>query len=396
MRTVARVARGDGGGAVRAARASTAGPRARRGTSARRCTPRRCSRGPSPGCCAGSTRRSAGPAELAFVDMARGPRRAGDGRARPRCPPRWRPARARTRSSAPARPAGLDHRDRVAAPNRPAGGHRAAVRQRVAGQRARGRRRGGRGRGAAPVLVRAGRHRSASGSRWTARTARWLAAVVAARRPNAGLRAEIGRPRDAAWAAAVGTLERGLAVAVDYAHAPGRPAALRDAHRLPRRAGRRRPCRTARATSRRMWRSTRARCPGAALLTQRAALHALGVSGARPPLVARLQPIPRPTCAPSRAPGEAAELTAPGGLGDFGWLVQPVGFPAPWTCAPHRRPVFTPRGATCRCRRRRRTVTRGSPPCPPPACPAAARRAPGCCCTRRTAASAGTGSSRPC
>ncbi|NUO41723.1 MAG: hypothetical protein HOV82_06750, partial [Streptomyces sp.] len=23
--------------------------------------------------------------------------------------------------------------------------------------------------------------------------------------------------------------------------------------------------------------------------------------------------------------GEAAELTAPGGLGDFGWLLQPVG-----------------------------------------------------------------------
>jgi hypothetical protein len=25
--------------------------------------------------------------------------------------------------------------------------------------------------------------------------------------------------------------------------------------------------------------------------------------------------------------GQAAELTAPGGLGDFGWLLQPVGFP---------------------------------------------------------------------
>jgi hypothetical protein len=27
--------------------------------------------------------------------------------------------------------------------------------------------------------------------------------------------------------------------------------------------------------------------------------------------------------------GEAAELTAAGGLGDFGWLVQPVGIPDP-------------------------------------------------------------------
>ncbi|MFE4626786.1 hypothetical protein ACFROD_27745, partial [Streptomyces mirabilis] len=27
--------------------------------------------------------------------------------------------------------------------------------------------------------------------------------------------------------------------------------------------------------------------------------------------------------------GEAAELTATGGLGDFGWLLQPVGIPNP-------------------------------------------------------------------
>ncbi|MGW0650448.1 SAM-dependent methyltransferase, partial [Streptomyces umbrinus] len=27
--------------------------------------------------------------------------------------------------------------------------------------------------------------------------------------------------------------------------------------------------------------------------------------------------------------GEAAELTARGGLGDFGWLLQPVGIPDP-------------------------------------------------------------------
>src|SRR5690606_41869145 len=34
---------------------------------------------------------------------------------------------------------------------------------------------------------------------------------------EAGLRAEIGLPRDRAWAAAAGTVARGLAVAVDYA-----------------------------------------------------------------------------------------------------------------------------------------------------------------------------------
>ena len=36
-----------------------------------------------------------------------------------------------------------------------------------------------------------------------------------------GLRAEIGRPRDAAWSAAFATLEAGLAVAVDYSHTRG-------------------------------------------------------------------------------------------------------------------------------------------------------------------------------
>ncbi|NEC19081.1 hypothetical protein G3I50_12545, partial [Streptomyces parvus] len=36
-----------------------------------------------------------------------------------------------------------------------------------------------------------------------------------------GERAEIGRPRDAAWTGAVGCLTAGLAVAVDYAHGRG-------------------------------------------------------------------------------------------------------------------------------------------------------------------------------
>ena len=35
-----------------------------------------------------------------------------------------------------------------------------------------------------------------------------------------GDRAEVGRPRDQAWAAAVGRIERGVAVAIDYGHGP--------------------------------------------------------------------------------------------------------------------------------------------------------------------------------
>ncbi len=63
---------------------------------------------------------------------------------------------------------------------------------------------------------------------------------------------------------------------------------------------------------------------GARLLTQRAALHALGVSGARPPLALAATDPAGYVRALAEA-GEAAELTAPGGFGDFGWLVQPVG-----------------------------------------------------------------------
>ncbi|GGV20229.1 SAM-dependent methyltransferase [Streptomyces spectabilis] len=138
-----------------------------------------------------------------------------------------------------------------------------------------------------------------------------------------GLRAEIGRPRDAAWASAVATLSRGLAVAVDYAHA-------RDA---------RPPFGTLTGFSE--GRETRpvpdggcditahvaldaCALPGGRLLTQRAALAALGVSGGRPPLTLAATDPAAYVRALTRA-GEATELTARGGLGDFGWLAQPVG-----------------------------------------------------------------------
>lgn len=142
-----------------------------------------------------------------------------------------------------------------------------------------------------------------------------------------GLRAEIGLPRDAAWASAVATLDRGLAVAVDYAH----------------RADARPPFGT--LTGFREGRETEpvpdgscditahvaldaCALPGARLLTQRDALRALGVSGGRPPL-SLASTDPTAYVRALAGAGEAAELTAPGGLGDFGWLVQPVGIPNP-------------------------------------------------------------------
>ncbi len=68
--------------------------------------------------------------------------------------------------------------------------------------------------------------------------------------------------------------------------------------------------------------------PGTRLLSQRDALRALGLTGARPPLaLASSQPAAYVRALASA--GEAAELTATGGLGDFGWLTQPVGIPNP-------------------------------------------------------------------
>ncbi len=149
--------------------------------------------------------------------------------------------------------------------------------------------------------------------------------------PVPGLRAEIGRPRDEAWAAAVATLDRGLAVAADYAHA-------RDA---------RPPFGT--LTGFREGREVNAvpdgscditahvaldACagPDATLLTQREALHTLGITATRPPLSLASTDPPAYVRALSAA-GEAAELTAQAGLGAFTWLLHPVSIPLP-TAAP--------------------------------------------------------------
>ncbi|MEU6373262.1 SAM-dependent methyltransferase [Streptomyces sp. NPDC046909] len=218
-----------------------------------------------------------------------------------------------------------------------------------------------------------------------------------------GLRAEVGLPRDEAWAAAVAAVGRGLAVAVDYAHTadtrplfgtltgfragretppvpdgscditahvaldacaahalhahaertrPGpapaeimRAGATGDepAHARPSRAGatggepaHTEPSRAGATSSEPAhYRSAGAGAapptparplPEGRVLTQRAALRALGVAGARPPLaLATTQPAAYVRALASA--GEAAELTAPGGLGDFGWLLQPVGIP---------------------------------------------------------------------
>ncbi|MER5732968.1 SAM-dependent methyltransferase [Streptomyces sp. NPDC002138] len=141
-----------------------------------------------------------------------------------------------------------------------------------------------------------------------------------------GGRAEIGRARDEAWAAAVASLERGLAVAVDYAH--GREARPPYGTLTGFRAGREVPPvpdGTADVTAHVALDACAGE--GSVLLTQRVALGALGVSGGRPPL-ALASTDPAAYVRALAGAGEAAELTGRGGLGDFGWLVQPVGLAA--------------------------------------------------------------------
>ncbi|NEB14147.1 hypothetical protein G3I32_35875, partial [Streptomyces coelicoflavus] len=53
-------------------------------------------------------------------------------------------------------------------------------------------------------------------------------------------------------------------------------------------------------------------------------LRALGVTGARPPL-ALASTDPAAYVRALAGASQAAELTARGGLGDFWWLLQPVG-----------------------------------------------------------------------
>ncbi|MGW2553402.1 SAM-dependent methyltransferase [Streptomyces sp. NPDC001635] len=140
-----------------------------------------------------------------------------------------------------------------------------------------------------------------------------------------GCRAEIGLPRDTAWSAAVATVGRGLAVAVDYAHREGArpPFGTLTGFREGRETT---PVPDGSCDITAHVALDACALPGARLLTQRAALHALGISGRRPPLTLASTHPTAYVHALAQA-GAAAELTASGGLGDFGWLLQPVGLP---------------------------------------------------------------------
>lgn len=153
-----------------------------------------------------------------------------------------------------------------------------------------------------------------------------------------GSRAEIGRTRDEAWAGAITALGAGLALAVDYCH-DVETRAGGDFSRgtlLGYRAGRAVPpvpdgscditahvaldsCAAA---------GSRAGATETALTSQREALLALGVRAGRPPY-ALASSDPQAYLRQLREAGEAAELLACDGLGDFGWLAQSVGVALP-------------------------------------------------------------------
>lgn len=151
---------------------------------------------------------------------------------------------------------------------------------------------------------------------------------------TAGERAEIGRPRDEAWADAVRRLRRGLAVAVDYAHRAGsRPpygtlAGYRAGRAVPPV-----PDGSCDVTAHVALDACAAAGQAAGghdtvLTTQREALRALGVRGERPPSdVARTDP--QTYLRRLSAASQEGELLDPTGLGGFGWLMHAVGMPLP-------------------------------------------------------------------
>lgn len=153
---------------------------------------------------------------------------------------------------------------------------------------------------------------------------RWWPAV------EPGARAEVGLPRDGAWAALVAATEGSVLLAVDYAHQAGsRPSTgtligyQRGQAVVPIPDG---SCDVtahvaidAVATA-----GEAAGATGTVLTTQRAALRSLGVSG-EPPGTSSARVDPAGYLRALQRAGEAAELLDPSGLGAFAWLVQTRG-----------------------------------------------------------------------
>jgi SAM-dependent MidA family methyltransferase len=163
-----------------------------------------------------------------------------------------------------------------------------------------------------------------------AQAAAWLERWWPLDAAEPGARAEVGDERDAAWRNVVGRVTRGLAVAVDYAHERdrrpefGTVTAYRGGHQVPAV-----PDGSCDVTAHVALDACAAAASGlegvrVLLTTQREALRALGVSGARPPLtMASTDPVGYVRALSGAS--AAAELTEASGLGGFGWLACGVG-----------------------------------------------------------------------
>lgn len=159
-----------------------------------------------------------------------------------------------------------------------------------------------------------------------------------------GDRAELGRPRCAAWAGVIARLDRGVALAADYGHRrAGRPAAgtlagFRDGRPVRPIPDGSRDITAHVAVDACAATGVAAGATATLLTTQRAALRALGLTGRRPGL-RQADRDPAGYLAALRQAAEEAELTDPAGLGGFSFLVQAVGTPLPGSLAGLDRPV---------------------------------------------------------
>jgi SAM-dependent MidA family methyltransferase len=169
-----------------------------------------------------------------------------------------------------------------------------------------------------------------AGDRVDAADVFWLARwwPLADRPP--GTRAEIGWPRDIAWADAVATVEAGCALAVDYGHlrADRPPLGSMTGYRDGRQV---RPVPDGHCdVTAHVAMDAVAAATGTAytLVSQRDALRALGVDGARPPL-ALAGTDPAGYVRALSTAGAAAELTDRAGLGGHWWLLHGIGMEVP-------------------------------------------------------------------
>ena len=139
-----------------------------------------------------------------------------------------------------------------------------------------------------------------------------------------GDRAEVGRPRDDAWRSALANLERGVAVAVDYAAVPARDVAGTLTGYGEGRQTMPVPDGSMDITAHVLFESLADSRDGV-LLTQREALRVLGIEARRP----AYEGDPTSYLQQLSHAGDEAELIDPGGLGGFTWLVESVGIRNP-------------------------------------------------------------------